>query len=127
MYSTNAHCVVGSVTRWHPSLFPKSAIKALQTGGIFFAVRPRCEFVRQRLTDAVDLVIVAAIGKGEKLLLQKCEPRRLDGKQHTAILEFYRLYGHASFFVVFGLDRDGRESRIFQFRYKGRSDAGIFN
>jgi hypothetical protein len=57
MYSANAHCVVGSVAHLHPSLF-----SAFQTGIEFCAVSPSRQFVRQRLTYAVDLVIVAGIG-----------------------------------------------------------------
>ena len=51
--------------------------------------------MRQGLTDAVDLVIVSAIRKGEELGFQFREPWSLGGKQNLTAFELPRLDRHS--------------------------------
>src|SRR5512138_312905 len=80
----------------------------------------------QSLTDAVDLIVVPAVWKREKLIFENSKPWRLLREQHLTVLELCGLYGNSDFLVVLGLDRNYRE-RGLKFLDQRCPEAGIFN
>ena len=63
----------------------------------------RGNLVRQRLADAVDLVVVATTREGEEFGFELIKPRRRSGKTNLAAFELAGLDRHPGPFVQFRL------------------------
>jgi len=61
----------------------------------------------KELGEAVDLVVVATVGKGEKLSLEISQPAGLPGQVDLPRLDLGRLGRRAGHLVAFGCEGDG--------------------
>ena len=90
-------------------------------------VQNDCALVAQGLAYAVDLIVVPAVWKREKLIFEISKPWSLLREEHLTVLELCGLYGHSDFLVVLGLDRNDREMRRLEFLDQRCPESGIFN
>ena len=67
----------------------------------------------EKLRDAVDLIVVPAVGKGEKLVEKLAQPGRVPGKEDSSRLEIRQLSLSARQLVALRLNADGsRHTRV---------------
>ncbi len=67
----------------------------------------------EKLHDAVDLIVVPAVGKGEQLIEKLAQPGRVPGKDDSSRLEIRQLSLGARQLVALRLNADGsRHTRV---------------
>ena len=67
----------------------------------------------EKLRDAVDLIVVPAVGKGEQLVEKLAQPGRVPGKEDSSRLEIRQLSLGARQLVALRLNADGsRHTRV---------------
>ena len=67
----------------------------------------------EKLRDAVDLIVVSAVGEGEQLIEKLAQPGRVPGKDDSSRLEIRQLSLGARQLVALRLNADGnRHTRV---------------
>ena len=70
-------------------------------------LRCRPPLPTEKLRDAVDLIVVPAVGKGEQLIEKLAQPGRVPGKDDSSRLEIRQLSLGARQLVALRLNADG--------------------